>query len=332
MKGGNTMARPIEDEGMHPAGTEESWQESVVVAWRDVATGIGANLHMGCEINRGISNVMVGVYTDAGPRFRYNADDLPLRRVTDTVGLRSGPLMVVHDGEHLRALVDAEGCEVNLVVTDLTEDISTPVQRDEDFRQKIAKNHFNVECKVDGHVVLDGKHYEVQGCGHRDHSYGPRTFTAGDSVVAYRWMAGGVPDEMTFSLYSLVTAQGSFARRGWVRIGQKRQEVSHETVVLMMDDGISAYGAQAVCRLENGDSLTIDYTVRGDALMTVRELHNVMSVGDVVLGDGSKGYATLEYIECASQGIEPPVFSLGVAIANGLDEQPPSRMKLSGVR
>lgn len=312
---------------MHPAGADGSWQESALIAWRDPVTGIGANMHMGCEINKGTSNVMVGVYTDAGPRFRYNADDLPLKRVTGGIGLRSGPLQVVHNGDNLRALVDAEGCKANLVVTDLSDDVATPVHIDNDFKQKVASTHFNVECKVDGEVVLDGKRYEVHGRGHRDHSYGPRTFTAGDSIAAYRWLAGGVPDGITFCLYSLVTAQGSFARHGWMRIDGKRLNVKHDMSVRMMDDGISAYGANAVCHLDSGDTVTIDFTVRGDALMTVREMQNVMSVGDIVLGDGSKGVATLEYIECASQGVQPPVFSMGVQIENGLGEQPPARRR-----
>ena len=80
----------------------------------------------------------------------------------------------------------------------------------------------------------------------------------------------------------------------------RKYAVSHEIVVHMMEDGINAYGAHAVCHLDNSQTLQIDYKVKGDSLMTVRELHNVMSMGDVLLDDGRKGYSTLEYIECAS--------------------------------
>lgn len=320
------MAYTVKDEGMHPypEPTPEAWQESCVVSWRDPEIGISANLHMGCEIGRGLSNVMVGVYSDTGCRYYYNADDLILTKVPkeEGHGLCSGPLTVVHDGEHLRAIVETSECRVNLIIEDLFDDRVSPVGHDNDFAEQVAKNHFNVECRVRGSVDLGNNHFQVNGYGHRDHSWGPRTFEAGKSVVAYRWLAGGVKSGMTFSLYSLVTAEGSFARHGWVRINGERHDVSHTTVIQLMEDGISPHGAQTKIDMPDGNQLTIDYVARGAGLMSVRELHNVMSMGDITCSDGQIGYATLEYVESVTQGVKAPVFSQFIAIENGLSEAP----------
>lgn len=145
------MKYSIAEEGMHPypENPPEAWQESCMVSWRDSASGISANLHMGCEIGH---------------------------------GLCSGPLTVVHDGQHLRALVDTPECMVNLIVEDLFEDRVSPVHGDDDFAEQVAKGHFNVECRVRGEVTLDGRHFAVNGPGHRDHSWGPRTFEQGRST------------------------------------------------------------------------------------------------------------------------------------------------------
>ena len=70
----------IEDEGLHPAGPEENWQESVCIGWRDLAGGIGGFHRIGNEVNLGTANMWCGVFADSGDQFRWNAEDLPLVR------------------------------------------------------------------------------------------------------------------------------------------------------------------------------------------------------------------------------------------------------------
>ena len=87
-----------EDEGPHPAGPDEAWQESVYLAWRDIRTGIGGQHRIGNEANRKTANVWCGVYADTGERFRHNDEGVPLVRCERGAGLECGPQAMFHDG------------------------------------------------------------------------------------------------------------------------------------------------------------------------------------------------------------------------------------------
>ena len=97
------------DEGLHPAGDDPDWQESAYLAWRDRASGLGGNHRIGNELNRGTANLWCGVYHQGGTRFRCNGEALALERL-DQAGLCAGPQRLFHDGEHLRFMLDGDGC------------------------------------------------------------------------------------------------------------------------------------------------------------------------------------------------------------------------------
>ncbi|MET0369784.1 MAG: hypothetical protein ABW039_00250 [Sphingobium sp.] len=46
-----------QDEGIHPWGPEENWQESVVLGWRDEVAGVGGHQRISIQPNRGTSNL-----------------------------------------------------------------------------------------------------------------------------------------------------------------------------------------------------------------------------------------------------------------------------------
>src|SRR5665213_118216 len=93
----------VHDEGLHPAGPEPEWQESVFLAWRDSSRGVGGNHRIGMELNRNTSNLWCGVYTDPGLRFRANHERLPLSVMDEgRSGIAAGGQQLYHDGRHLR--------------------------------------------------------------------------------------------------------------------------------------------------------------------------------------------------------------------------------------
>lgn len=313
------MKPTLADESEHEPGPELYWQESAVLNWRDSTAGVGGNLHLGRYVNRGIANVLVGVYTDDGLGYRINSDDHPVEHVDR--GLISGPLRIVHDGEHLRALVDTPDCALDLIITDLSDDAEAPASHDSDFGDRVASVHFNVECALRGTVRIGDRRIEVKdGYGHRDHSSGERKFKPGESVGAYRWLAGGVPGRITFSLYWMLLPGGGLIRRGWARIAGERIPVVDQQITLeLMEDGISARGARARFTLDNGEPFDVRYEAKGGAAMVVEELTNIMQAGNIEFSDGSRGYATLEYVNNVSQGADVPSFSEFVLVANGIN-------------
>src|SRR5436190_8827860 len=112
-----TAISKFADEGLHPAGDDPDWQESVYLAWRDAAAGLGGNHRIGNELNRGTANLWCGVYDEGGTRFRSNGEALPLDRLTDR-GLTAGPQRLFHDGERLRFVLEGDGCRMDLEVED----------------------------------------------------------------------------------------------------------------------------------------------------------------------------------------------------------------------
>src|SRR2546425_9499162 len=112
-----TAISKFADEGLHPAGDDADWQESVYLAWRDATAGLGGNHRIGNELHRGTSNLWCGVYDEGGTRFRCNGEDLALRRL-EQHGLTAGPQRLFHDGERLRFVLDEEGCTMDLELTD----------------------------------------------------------------------------------------------------------------------------------------------------------------------------------------------------------------------
>src|SRR5579862_9476907 len=107
------MSLMAEDEGLHPAGDDPDWQESVYLAWRDRRAGAGGNHRLGNEINRRTANVWCGVYLDDGTRYRANGEGLALEPPLEH-GVSAGPQRLFRDGTDLRLVLDAEECRLDL--------------------------------------------------------------------------------------------------------------------------------------------------------------------------------------------------------------------------
>ena len=153
-----TRATTDADEGLHPAGDDPDWQESVYLAWRDPVSGLGGNHRIGNELNRGTANLWCGVYHEGGTRFRCNGEALPLVRL-DEPGLCAGPQRLFHDGARLRFVLDGDGCRADFEITD---EGSRSFANAQSFTGTagtagtIFSNNFHVFCRVRGTVELDG--------------------------------------------------------------------------------------------------------------------------------------------------------------------------------
>jgi hypothetical protein len=111
------MSMTVADEGLHPAGQDADWQESVYLTWRDSRAGLGGNHRLGNELNRGTANLWCGVYRDDGTRFRGNGEGLPLECLA-AHGVVAGVQRLFHDGKSLRFLLDADDCRIDFEIED----------------------------------------------------------------------------------------------------------------------------------------------------------------------------------------------------------------------
>ncbi len=309
-----------EDEGLHPAGPDEAWQESVYLAWRDVHAGIGGQHRIGNELNRETANLWCGVYADSGARFRHNDEGVPLVYCERRPGLECGPQAMFHDGDVLRLVLDGDGCALDLVVHDPPGSISWIEKSANELEGRIYIDHYNGHCRVTGRATLDGRQYEVDAMGWRDHSWGPRLW---DSIVCTRSLGGGFRSGLSFSLLTFLGTDGQLLRRGYVaRDGKRIPMCVAELWVGIEEDGVSARGGELSCTIEDGSGYVFDFEVTGGMLGVTRERYGFESIVRVRTEGEPEGWGFLEINNNPRLGEAGPFAVLHEGLVNGLTQRP----------
>jgi hypothetical protein len=309
---------PVEDEGLHEAGPEPHWQESVAFGWRDPVAGIGGFHRIGNEANLGTSNMWCGVFSDGGDQFRWNAEDLPLVRKHEH-GLNTGRQSLFYDGEALRFQLDEAGCRIDMVVEDMGLDANRFGQGNV-LESKIYTNHYNSNCRFLGTVELAGRRYEVDALGWRDHSWGPRLWA---SFPVNRVLLANFGEDLAMSALLQVWSDGTITKKGYLaREGVKRDFVEFESVALIEDDGISTRAAEFNAVLEDGELVSFRVDLIGGVICKTKQRVGFDGVGDCYLGD-RKGFGLLELNTNARLGTELPVFALHCGLDNGPGKRSP---------
>lgn len=312
-------AVPIADEGLHPASDDIDWQESVYLAWRDAASGLGGNHRIGNEVNRATANLWCGVYHEDGTRFRHNGEDLPLTRLAEH-GLSGGPQRLFHDGHQLRFALESPDCTIDFEVDDeagpVTEAGENTFRGSAGATGTIFSNNFHTFCRVRGTVVLGGRTATVEGQAWRDHSWGVRRW---NSFVSSRSFGGSLGSSLQFRYGSMVGANGSFHRQGaLLRDGEPLPLAGTEMLVHLDDDSIRCPVAELRYRVAGGDDVHVRIETIGGMLGVTRERCGWESVGDVWVDGQGGGWGFLEVNNNPRNGREAPAFVLGEAMTNGL--------------
>jgi hypothetical protein len=317
------------DEGLHPAGEDPDWQESVYLAWRDSAAGLGGNHRIGNELNRETANLWCGVYHEDGTRFRCNGEALPLVRLDEVdevdgrvAGLCAGPQRLFHDGDALRFVLDGDGCHVEFEISDSGTRSYANAQTftgTDGTAGTIFSNNFHVFCRVRGTVELDGTRAHIDAPGWRDHSWGSRRW---DSFVSSRSFAAshGEGDAALHIRYaSMVGVNGSFFRHGSLsRGGEPLAVAAAEMLVHVDDDSVRCPSAEVRYRLAGGDTTSVRIETIGGMVGVTAQRYGWESVGDVTVDGEPGGWGFLETNLNARNGQGPPGFVLAQGLTNGV--------------
>ena len=319
-----TAISKFADEGLHPVGADADWQESVYLAWRDAAAGLGGNHRIGNELTRHTANLWCGVYDDRGTRFRCNGEDLALERLEEH-GLTAGPQRLFHDGERLRFVLDADGCRVEFEIDDepgsLVETGAGAFAGSKGSAGAIFSNNFHSFCRVRGTVTLDGRTAPIDAPAWRDHSWGVRRW---DSFLASRSFGGSFGQSLQFRYGSMVGANGSFFRRGsLVRDGTPVDVTDARMLVAVDDDALRCTSAEVHYDLASGATTTVRIEAIGGMLGVTRERYGWEAVGDVYVDGAPGGWGFFEVNNNPRNGREPPAFALGDALSNGITTTTP---------
>lgn len=306
------------DEGLHPAGPEDNWQESWAFSFRDPLSGLGGHLRCGVTINRGLGNLWCAVFQNRNKIFRLNLEDLPFQPLAEgQIGFGAGPQRLFFDGEHLRLKLDHPECQLDLVL----EDIASSAEKFDDSGKmgSVYSSHFNMHCHVRGSVVLGGARLVVKdGMGWRDHSWGPRRW---DRFLTHRSFHGSFGQDLNFHLLTLLTDDGTLVRRGHlVRGGEVIKVDNFTTRVEILEDGVTP--VRAVCHmiLPDGERLTFSCQVQKGVFAKVEDLQAFFGVGECYAKGRKPGYCNFEMNNNPRQGTKDIKLAIGGALRNGYFE------------
>jgi predicted secreted hydrolase len=308
----------VADEGLHEAGDDLDWQESVYFTWRDHNSGMGGNHRIGNEANRKTANLWCGVYRDDGKRFRCNGEDLALEQL-DEAGLVAGPQKLFHDGDKLRFLLDGDGCSVDLEIETDTGSLehtgASAFSGSGGVAGRILSDNFHAFCTARGTATIDGDTAQIEGRGWRDHSWGVRRW---DSFLSSRSF-GGSCGPFQFRYGSMVGANGSFFRRGsLLRDATALDLESAEMLVSLDDDSVSCRGAELLYRLSDGTTVDVKLEVVGGMIGSTRQRFGWECVGDASVDGETGGWGFLEVNTNPRNGKDPPAYVLHEALVNGV--------------
>ncbi|MDR3386345.1 MAG: hypothetical protein P4L92_04775 [Rudaea sp.] len=302
----------IEDEGLHQAGPEPHWQESVAFGWRDARSGVGGFHRIGNEANLSTANMWCGVFADNGDQFRWNAEDQPLLR-PHSHGLNCAGQSLFHDGRDLRFQLRETGAEVDLVIEDIGLD-PNKFAAGNVLDTKIYTNHFNSNCRVRGTATLNGQRYAVDGLGWRDHSWGPRIWA---SFPVNRVLLANFGEDLAITALMQVWVDGTVTKKGHIaRNGRKDDFADFESLALIEDDGISARGCEFNAALATGERISFRMDLVGGVICKTKQRVGFDGVGECWLGDRS-GFGLFELNTNARLGTSLPPYALHCGLNNG---------------
>ena len=155
--------------------------------------------------------------------------------------------------------------------------------------------HYEQSMRVGGVMVVDGERLELDGTGHRDHSWGPRDWAPSER---WRWLTGQM-DGLAFNAMYLTIA-GTHVTNGYVWSGDRCAPVDDLRLESTFDDTGLA-GRTVSLHLSAGGAT---YAIAGDVLINVPlpisgdRFTTMYNVGRTRYRCGDRvGYGVAEFLE-----------------------------------
>jgi hypothetical protein len=284
-----------EDEGAHPVGEEESWQESLVIVWLDRDSGIGGSHRIGHEVNRNSANAWCGVMTDEGVRFRANPTSLPLLSEDRAVDHFSAGGYAFDFNENGGSYtVDTTDCRLELAF----EDFYAPCDAwDRKHESTVGSNigvanHFEVAGRVTGKARLGNRTFQVDGLCQRDHSWGPRDWS---KSAGTRWCSGSCGPDLSFTGTIAQGMDYNVLKGGMVvRDGEVTPADDVDACVLLEPDGMSFRGATVTWELRDGSRLELTAEPLDQVVFNIHQrVGQVDGICRVADGEGHEGFCDM---------------------------------------
>jgi len=314
---------PIDDEYTHPVGPDPLWQESVVIVWFDLKSGIGGFHRIGHEARAnggaGVATSWLFVTTLEGTRYRRHDNHplLPSDRTHDLFSV-SGRHAMRFDGRAVWT-VDHEECQLRLVAEDFTPRFDL-FRHGGSVTDDFAPGHLEAAGTVTGAVTLAGRHYPVEGLCYRDHSWGKRDW---NTLLTHRWIAGTCGPQLTFNAAAWHGTDGTLRKFGIVvRDGVVAYATDIDIVVFQECDGMTHRGGRMTLTLADGEQITVEPKFI-DGSMTVH--NNVACVDELCTFEyqGARGFCDFEVSTNPRAGKGPISGLVNATLTEGISHRTP---------
>jgi hypothetical protein len=324
------------DEFPHRPDAAVNFSESVYVNAFDTATGVGGWMRLGNRVNEGYAELSVCLYLPDGrvacqflkPEIasndQFSAGGLRFECIEPFKTVRmtyEGELLLLDDPNLLRdpKRLNASAPRVKGAVAWRHEAMSpmhggepTSPEVETMYGRDFSLGHSNQHSRVSGHIRVGDEAWNVEGCGWRDHSWGPRNWQA---IHYDRLFMAAFEDGRGLMLLKIANVPGKFRRMGVLLVDGEYEEIVDLDVITewsaSKDPVRVRIGARTARRAE---------IIEGEVL-TVAPLRNRRQVGGETYAsriaeaytrftwNGAQAYGMTEYVE-RLEGGEPVGYPL----------------------
>lgn len=293
----NSESRPLfdaADEGPHPVSDNPLWQESVLLHWYDRGQGIGGWHRLGHEANNegGRAAIWSFMFSRSGWQYRRCGDAVLCATDRLTNGFGSGEtLRFVYENDTAKWSVSDGPLRAELQCRNLFP-IVDPFPKDDPVAAKRFPSHFEVAVRVTGRVVYEGRKFDINGYGYRDHSWGGRDWNNG--MPNHRWFTGCLGEKLSFAAITAQAPTGRLTRVGYIhRDGKTVHAKTVDVVAHMEPDGLTHRGGELTITLPNDEKVQVRFRARAGVLFQRGSVVMVEIICDAE-GHGMQGYCDAE--------------------------------------
>jgi hypothetical protein len=327
------------DEYPHAPDDAVNFNESVYVNAFDSALRMGGWMRLGNRVNEGRAELSVCLYLpDGRVACQFGRPEIVTNDAFDAGGLRytvsdpfrrleiryEGELLLLDDPSALRdpaaALATAPRVP-GLVQWELRgvspahggEPTSAEAAADTLYGPDFSRGHFNQHVAASGSIRVGDEHWEIDGLGWRDHSWGPRYWQA---IWAYRLFLGNLGEDRGFMLLKNLDETGASRRLGVLLVDGAYEEVLDLDVITEWSPLRDPLGATISVRTARRQEVIRSRVLTLAPLRNRRKVDGQILVSRVAEGFteycwGERvGYGMTEYIERLGEDGEPVGYPL----------------------
>jgi hypothetical protein len=246
------------DEQLHEAGEGLHWQESFYFNWYDTKTAASGLTRIGFRAHQGLADAVLLTERDGKLQTVYGNTEIRYSGTPAAENLAAGRLtyqMIKPLSQWRLTLApdDKDDTTVDLTWTAYTPPFDFHGETSFDYTPtNVAAAHFEQAGTVTGRIRANGTEYTIDGCGHRDKSWGVRDWA---KIEGWDWISAQFGPELAINATQVLT-DGKHSPAGFVWHGGSNHAI--RTLEVRHDFGAPHVTRRTLVRATCADGLQIE--------------------------------------------------------------------------